>query len=111
MERITFCQHPCPVDCHLLETYAIHRGISAVPSHIPSNSLLIRAMNSIQHEYEESTMPILSTTKKVIVDATQYTLQIDLTRYSWNSLGRSLMRACRDTSTFPIQIHGIIRKV
>lgn len=105
VERITFCQHPCTVDCHLLETYAIHRGISVVPSHtIPSNSLLIRAMNSIQYEYEDSTMPILSSKKKVIVDATQYTLQIDLTRYSWNSLGRSLMRACRDTSTFPIQI-------
>ena len=99
-----------------LEKLAIHRGLSLfepsrnnalelVPPRIqgPPNRLLLRAMEALIRKEESATYSYPQ-----IIASEVHIMSIHLTRYSWSALGRSLMRACRDVSSFPstVTFHG-----
>jgi hypothetical protein len=104
----------CKLDCYRLEIYAIQRGILAVPPNLPPNRLLLMARHSLldanTHESSSETDSTHTSTcplhhsrcpnNNVIIHATHHTLHLNLNRYSWNTLGRSLLRAHRDVSSF-----------
>jgi hypothetical protein len=105
-------QHPLLRDYSSIEKMAVERGLALfapslnldlqpLPAKIsgPPNRLLLRALDSLLHKDETDVF-----SRPRIVSSVVHSLSIHLPRYSWNSLGRSLMRACRDVSSFPSTI-------
>ena len=82
-----------------LERYALERGLTALKSGLPPNRAISRAFREFELKQatpgDNATYQTLATsTGKDTAD-----LIIDLPRYSWSTLGRSLLRACREGVT------------
>lgn len=75
-----------------LERYALERGSAAVPENLPPNRTIQWALRDFtaEEERDEFRVVYLEQYKK-----DRQELSIDMTRYSWNTLGRALMRICR----------------
>jgi len=86
-----------------LERYALEKGLSVLPNGIPPNRTLQRAWKEWNQEYDKRSNQIydsslLSYHSQSFHDKNE--LSIDLTRYSWSTLGRNLMRACREGNAY-----------
>lgn len=93
-----------------LERYAIERGMMTLKKGLPPNRSLVKAFQEIEMDvallpygganYSSSitTMDNRSTTKQDVAE-----LWIDLPKYSWTTLGRYLLHACKDpySNEFP----------
>lgn len=77
-----------------LQRYALERGSTALPPHVPPNRLVSKALAALQADSEENLFESIGTTTH------PQEVHIDLPRYSWSVLGRMLVRACRDGSDF-----------
>jgi hypothetical protein len=78
-----------------LQRYALERGSQALPSNMPPNRTIRRALDELNTEPEPETYkPVL------ITEAEQIKLVLELPRYSWSMLGRMLVRACREGCDF-----------
>ncbi len=98
-----------------MERYALERGIQALDHGIPPNRAIMRAYREMEqrqvilgnanaYEYQTSTNHTDTTMDaddddEVIPVTPTADLVIDLPRYSWSTLGRYLVRACRDGVT------------
>ncbi|KAG7346110.1 hypothetical protein IV203_005178 [Nitzschia inconspicua] len=81
-----------------LQRHALERGSVALPSHMPPNRVVLRALGELidepdPHEYISKTR---DSSSQIICKT------LDLPRCSWTVLGRMLLRACKgeDTAAF-----------
>jgi hypothetical protein len=72
-----------------LERHAIENGITALPPNFPPN----RRLNDALKEHENYPDVFCSTLK---INEAPSTFLINIPRYSWSTLGRLLIRACRE---------------
>lgn len=79
-----------------LERHALEHGQVALPQNVPPNRLLVRAYEEWCREDEET----YDYPSKIVVEEPQQKLHLELSRYSWSTLGRVLLRACREGSGF-----------
>ena len=79
-----------------LERHALEQGVTALPSDVPPNRLIVKALE--QHYKERET--ITEYPEKLYTPEETPSLVLDLPRYSWSMLGRMLLRACREGSAY-----------
>lgn len=83
------------LDFERLERLAVERGLTSLKSGVPPNRALVRAFRELEDRQmnrdHKSYMPMLSRPRN---DSAELT--IDLSRKSWSTLGRNLLRACRE---------------
>ncbi len=84
-----------------MERYALERGVQALNHGIPPNRSIMRAYREMEQRqiilgnanaYDVDVIPDLN----IGTTTSTADLIIDLPRYSWSTLGRYLVRACRD---------------
>jgi len=75
-----------------LQRHALERGTVALPSHMPPNRTVTRALEEFRREPEpkEYFLKRDGTNNTRIISKT-----VELTRYSWSMLGRIIIRACK----------------
>lgn len=79
-----------------LQRYALERGSSVLPPHLPPNRAIQRALNELMAEPEPTVYeshPISNEPIKIV---------LDLPRYSWSMLGRMLLRAAREGADYHV---------
>lgn len=79
-----------------LQRYALERGSSVLPSSVPPNRAIGRALK----ELSESTPEFLSYESVPIKNEEPTEILLELPRYSWSIFGRLILRACREGSEF-----------
>ena len=87
-----------------LERYALERGMTSLRADLPPNRAISRAFRELELEQWKPRMyQSLSTASEqqngISRNVDTADLIIDLPRYSWTTLGRSLLRACREGIT------------
>jgi hypothetical protein len=90
---VTFLKH------RRLERYALERSVSALPSHDPPNRTAVQALREWHNEQEQSVdqnFPDVMILPKPV----QLEMLLELPRYSWSTLGRLLLRACKEGSLY-----------
>ena len=81
-----------------LERYALERGLTTLRNGLPPNRAISRAFH--EFELEQVNNPLMyQRSAPDPSNADTADLIIDLPRYSWSTLGRSLLRACREGVT------------
>ena len=73
-----------------LERHALEMGKTALPTNLPPNRLIIRALEEHQSSYLHFQDSLIDNS------GMQTKLVLDLPRYSWTVLGRMLFRACNE---------------
>lgn len=74
-----------------LERHALESGYKALPSNVPPNRAIARALQEFNADELPSEYPPV-----LAPEPEQVKLSLDLTRYSWSQLGRLLMKAMRE---------------
>ena len=74
-----------------LERHALEKGYTALPPNVPPNRIISRLLNEFNNEQPPDLYPAV-----LVEQQDPVKLRLDLTRYSWASLGRLLMKACRE---------------
>lgn len=83
-----------------LERYALERALTALPLHEPRNRMAERAFAEWQIEHEDKETNTYSSQINPQQSSDPIVLFLNLPRYSWTTLGRMLLRACREGSHF-----------
>ena len=82
-----------------LERHALERGQKALPPNVPPNRLIQKAWR--EHEHYHNTVLTTDYDGTPWVEPETRYWDLDLPRYSWTSLGRMLLRACREEGGSP----------
>lgn len=79
-----------------LEKHALERAVSVLPANQPPNRTAVRALDEWHREenISEYYQPMVS--PELVAQG----LVLELPRYSWSTLGRMLLRACKEGSSF-----------
>jgi len=86
------------LDFERLERLAVERGLTSLQSGLPPNRAILRAFRELEsRQMSRDDRPYRSMISKLGNDSAE--LIIDLPRYSWSVLGRSLLRVCREGLT------------
>ena len=95
-----------PMTYRCLERLALDRGLSALPHGVPPNRLLLRAWKEMEYwDKKEEDNSSSSDDVAVVIEEDTATedynsspteLVLHLPRYSWTSLGRILIQACKE---------------
>jgi hypothetical protein len=110
--RLSRC-HGLPVafgKYHRLEKYALERAISALPISDPPNRI---ALHALREWYQEAGQEMQQYPDELVLTAPPpVDMVLELPRYSWSTLGRLLLRACKDGTSYPFhtQNHHLIRE-
>ena len=99
-----------------LERYALERGLTTtLPNGIPPNRILLKSLAELHNEKQSfakrkyDSIHNLPFTKNSMINKNQkrQNLTLNLTRYSWSTLGRLLMKVCKEDNghIFP-KSHG-----
>ena len=87
-----------PTSYRSLERLAIQRGLDSLPRNIPPNRMLVRAQKEMER-WDRTHGRTSEETEKCIIDEAHnepLKLVIHLPEYSWCTLGRILIRACKE---------------
>lgn len=107
-----------PRSYRCLERLALERGMSSLPTGVPPNRLLMRAWREMENWDQR---PTVINVTQVTEDATEedgtlrmederpIELVLHLPRYSWVTLGRILLRACREGASYGRSMSGALR--
>lgn len=81
-----------------LERHALERAVTALPAHEPPNRTAMRALDEWHRENEAETEypPVVESED----EQTTVVIVLELTRYSWSTLGRMMLRAGREGSAY-----------
>jgi hypothetical protein len=79
-----------------LERHALERGRTALPPDVPPNRLVVKALT----EYRQQQESVQVYPSKLYEQEATPPIVLDLPRYSWSILGRMLLRACREGSSY-----------
>jgi len=83
------------LDFERLERLAVERGLTSLNSGVPPNRALVRAFRELEdRQMKRDHKPYMLMLARPRNDSAE--LRIDLSRYSWSTLGRNLLRACRE---------------
>lgn len=85
-----------PSHLRRLERYALEKGLASLPDGMPQNRALLKSFEEWKKESVLLSGIYNSSYQSFAKKRKREELKIDLTRYSWSSLGRTLMRACRE---------------
>ena len=86
------------LDFERLERLAVERGLTALQSNVPPNRAILRAFRELEkRQMGRNDRPYRSVVSRLGNDSAE--LIIDLPRYSWSTLGRNLLRVCREGVT------------
>ena len=80
-----------------LQRKALERGSLALPTHVPPNRTIVKALKEFHNEPEPTEYVSKPFTPPLI------SKKIELTRYSWSVLGKMILRACKgeEPNTLP----------
>jgi len=82
-----------------LERYAIERGMMTLKQGLPPNRSILKAFQEMEEDGESTRQYFYNRPSTSIHGVNHHDsaeLQIDLPKYSWVTLGRYLLRACKD---------------
>jgi len=83
------------LDFERLERLAVERGLTSLKNGVPPNRALVRAFRELEdRQMNRDHKPYMLMISRPRNDSAE--LRIDLSRYSWSTLGRNLLRACRE---------------
>ena len=93
---------PCFWKHRRLEQHALERAVAALPPSQPPNRTAVRALDEWHREAERVTEypPTLAEQPMTEQPTVEESLVLVLPRYSWSTLGRMLLRVCREGSSY-----------